>query len=313
MKAIVFPGQGSQKIGMGKDVYDNFEEAKRVFEEVSDSISWNMKGLIFDGEEAELNKTENAQVAIMTVSMALLSVWKKLSGKSVKEEFKFAAGHSLGEYSALCAASSISLADTAKLLKVRGAAMQSACPEGVGVMAAVIGLEFSQIQEVVEELSSDEKPVSIANFNTPSQIVISGEKSNVGKAADLLKEAGAKRVVMLPVSVPAHSIMMKEAVDKLREVLEGIAVNEPVIPIISNVSAKEEKEPERIKELLLAQLTGQVRWVDGVNYMAENGVDEFVEMGNGQIITGLIKKILPEPRLYNLNSKESIEEYVKNN
>jgi len=302
---FVFPGQGSQKIGMGKDIYDNFSSAREVFHEVDDAISFALSKLIFEGTEDELKRTENTQPALMAVSMAFVEVMKKEFGIGISEKVKYFAGHSLGEYTALCAAGALSLRDTARILRIRGKAMAEACPTG-GAMAAILGLDINQVEEIVKESSSDAVKVQIANDNSVGQIVVSGHEEAVKKAAEIAQSCGAKRAVILPVSGPFHSELMLPAVEVLKEVLSDVEFKSPAKPIIANVTAK--AETENFRELLLKQITGRVRWVESIRYAESQGVSKCVEVGAGRVLTGLVKRISPSMQLVNVNSLESLEQ-----
>ncbi len=306
--AFVFPGQGSQTVGMGKDLYDNFDVAKAVFEEVDEAVSFKLSSLMFEGDMAELTKTTNAQPAIMATSIAALRVIEKETGKSVKDLASYVAGHSLGEYGALCAAQALSLFDTAKLLKARGEYMQEAALKNPGAMAAVLGLSLKEVNELVSRASDDKCKCYIANDNCQGQIVISGDKAAIEKAAPIATELGAKKCVVLPVSGGFHSPLMQEAALKMKEELSHTNIINPVIPVISNVTAEAETNADKIKELLVAQVTGAVRWTESVSYMQMKGVTDFVECGNGKVLTGLIKRIAPDARLLNISNKDQVEQ-----
>lgn len=290
---IVFPGQGSQRIGMGADIYEKFACARKVFKEVDDAVSFKLSELIFNGTEDELKLTQNAQPAIMAVSIALLRVLEREFGFNLAEKAQFFAGHSLGEYTALCAAGVLSLYDTANVLRVRGKAMAEACPEG-GAMAAIIGLDIESVRKVVEEVVKMPKNsgliVQVANENSPRQTIISGHRNAVESAMETAKEAGAKRALMLEVSGPFHSILMKAAEEPLKEKLDSVHFGAPSHPIISNVTAR--PETDGFKELLIKQLTSPVKWVDTILWAKREGsVSEVSEIGPGKVLSGLIKQI----------------------
>ena len=285
---LIFPGQGSQKIGMGKDLYDNFAAAKDVFDRVDEALNYKLSTLMFAGDAEELNKTSNAQPAIMTVSMAYFEVLKSL-GLINLDEVKFMAGHSLGEYSALCAAGCLSLEDTASLLKARGAYMMQACLDNPGAMAAIIGLNYDQVKTI-----ADEAGCFVGNSNSPAQIVLSGSTATVEKGCELAKAQGAKRAIMLQVSGAFHSPLMQSAADKMAEIIAQTRFAQPTVKVISNLSALPYADTTEIKDLLVKQITNTVKWQESVVYMAENGAGKFIETGFGNVLTGLVKKILPE-------------------
>lgn len=285
--AFVFPGQGSQKIGMGKDLADAFPVAKQVFQEVDDAIGKNLSAIIFGGEQDELNLTENTQPAIMATSIA---VWRVLSQEKPINEFcSLVAGHSLGEYSALCASGALSLADTAKLLKTRGQAMQKAVPVGQGGMAAILGLSFADVKAI-----ADEAGCWSANDNTDGQVVISGSKAEVQKACELAKEKGAKRALELPVSAPFHCPLMQPAADAMAAALAEVQIDTPKVPLIANVTAAKTSNPEEIRKLLVEQVTGSVRWRESVQAMHAEGIQNLIEIGHGKVLTGMTSRIVAE-------------------
>lgn len=287
--AFTFPGQGSQAVGMGKELSENFAEARAVFAEVDDALGEKLSDTMFDGPEDKLTLTANAQPALMAVSIAVVRVLEA-KGVDLKSKVAYVAGHSLGEYSALCAAGTFSLADTARLLRIRGNAMQAAVPVGVGAMAAIIGLEQTDVIAVCEEASALGS-CQIANDNGGGQIVISGEKAAVEKAASLATDKGAKRAILLPVSAPFHSRLMAPAADAMREALAGVAKSAPVVPVIANVRAAPVTDAEEIARLLVEQVTGQVRWRETVEWFAANGVTTLYELGTGKVLTGLARRI----------------------
>lgn len=287
--AFTFPGQGSQAVGMGKELADNFAEARAVFEEVDDALGQKLSEIMWNGPEETLTLTANAQPALMAVSIAVMRVLEA-RGFNLVDKVSYVAGHSLGEYSALAAAGTFSLADTARLLRIRGNAMQAAVPVGAGAMAAIIGLEHSDVAAICEA-ASKEGSCQIANDNGGGQLVISGGKVAVEAAAALATEKGAKRAIMLPVSAPFHSALMAPAADAMREALAGVAAKNPVVPVIANVLAAPVSDAEQIKSLLVEQVTGQVRWRETVEWFAANDVTTLYEIGSGKVLTGLARRI----------------------
>ncbi|EGE55233.1 UNVERIFIED_ORG: [acyl-carrier-protein] S-malonyltransferase [Rhizobium esperanzae] len=287
--AFTFPGQGSQAVGMGKDLAENFAEARAVFEEVDEALGEKLSDVMFNGPEDTLTLTANAQPALMAVSIAVVRVLQA-KGLDLKAKVAYVAGHSLGEYSALCAAGTFSLADTARLLRIRGNAMQAAVPVGVGAMAAIIGLEHADVAAVCEEAAAT-GACQIANDNGGGQIVISGEKAAVEKAAGLATDKGAKRAILLPVSAPFHSKLMAPAAEAMRAALATVAKSDPVVPLIANVRAAPVTDADEIATLLVEQVTGQVRWRETVEWFAGNGVTTLYELGSGKVLTGLARRI----------------------
>ncbi|OCW55810.1 ACP S-malonyltransferase [Hoeflea olei] len=287
--AFTFPGQGSQAVGMGKDLAEAFAEARAVFDEVDEALGEKLSAVIFEGPEETLTLTANAQPALMAVSMALVRVLEA-RGLDLKKTASYVAGHSLGEYSALCAAGMFSIADTARLLRIRGNAMQAAVPAGEGAMAAIIGLEAGDVEAACEE-GRALGPVQVANDNGGGQLVISGLKPAVEAAAAAATGKGAKRALMLPVSAPFHSSLMQPAAEAMREALAGVARSAPVVPLVANVRAAPVTDPDEIVGLLVEQVTGQVRWRETVEWFAANGVTTLAEIGSGKVLTGLARRI----------------------
>lgn len=288
MHAFLFPGQGAQAIGMGKDLAENFLVSKNVFEEVNDALGQDLSGLIWDGDIETLTLTENAQPALMATSIAAI---KALEAEGIKfDQASYIAGHSLGEYSALCAAGSLSLTDTAKLLRIRGKAMQDAVPFGLGAMAAILGLDFETVSQITN-LSSDDQICQAANDNDPGQVVISGHKNAVDQTIELAKDAGAKRAVLLPVSAPFHCSLMQPAADIMTKALNDIKLEDPIVPLVANVRANEQNNGDMIKDLLIEQVTGSVRWRESIEFMSSKGVSEVFEIGAGKALSGMVRRI----------------------
>jgi len=288
MHAFLFPGQGAQAIGMGKDLAENFLVSKNVFEEVDDALGQDLSGLIWDGDIETLTLTENAQPALMATSIAAI---KALEAEGIKfDQASYIAGHSLGEYSALCAAGSLSLTDTAKLLRIRGKAMQDAVPFGVGAMAAILGLDFETVSKITNS-SSDDQICQAANDNDPGQVVISGHKNSVEQTIELAKDAGAKRAVLLPVSAPFHCSLMQPAADIMAKALNDIKLEDPIVPLVANVRANVQNNGDIIKDLLIEQVTGSVRWRESIEFMSSKGVTEVFEIGAGKALSGMVRRI----------------------
>ncbi len=286
--AFVFPGQGAQSIGMGRALAETYPAARAVFDEVDEALGEKLSALIWEGDAEELTLTQNAQPALMATSMAAM---RALEAEGVEiGAAAFVAGHSLGEYSALAAAGALSVADTARLLRTRGRAMQQAVPVGQGAMAAILGLDLEAVRAVAEEAAQGEV-CQAANDNDPTQVVVSGTKSAVERAAEIAKEKGAKRAVMLPVSAPFHCKLMQPAADAMAEALADVEIKAPAVPLIANVRAEAVTDPETIRQLLVEQVTGAVRWRESVQYMAGQGVTEAWEIGAGRALSGMIRKI----------------------
>jgi|MGYP001130810568 [acyl-carrier-protein] S-malonyltransferase len=288
MHAFLFPGQGAQAIGMGKDLAENFLVAKNIFEEVNDALNQDLSALIWDGDIETLTLTENAQPALMATSIAAI---KALESEGIEfGQASYIAGHSLGEYSALCAAGSLSLMDTAKLLRIRGKAMQDAVPFGVGAMAAILGLDFETVSQITNS-SANDQVCQAANDNDPGQVVISGHKNAVEETIELAKDAGAKRAILLPVSAPFHCSLMQPAADTMAKALSEIILKDPIVPLVANVKANKEVNGETIKDLLVEQVTGSVRWRESIEFMSSEGVSEVYEIGAGKALSGMVRRI----------------------
>ncbi len=302
-RAFVFPGQGAQTIGMGKELADAYPAAKAVFEAVDEALGENLSGLIWDGDIADLTLTENAQPALMATSIAAMEALKA-EGVGI-DAASFVAGHSLGEYSALCAAGSLSLADTARLLRIRGKAMQEAVPVGVGAMAALLGLDFETAQAVADEAAQGEV-CQAANDNDPTQVVVSGHKAAVERACDIAKEKGAKRAMLLPVSAPFHCALMQPAADRMAEALAEVTISDPAVPVVANVLAASNADGSAIADLLVQQVTGSVRWRESVGYMAAQGVTEIYEIGAGKALSGMIRRIEREIACTAVNNADNV-------
>lgn len=310
MKAFLFPGQGSQNIGMGREVYEAFSCAKDVFEEVNEALQQNLTKIIFEGPESDLVLTENAQPALMTVSLAIMRVLEKEGGIQIPQAASYVAGHSLGQYSALCAAGSLSLSDTARLLKIRGQAMQKAVPLGQGAMAALLGLDMPIVEQIVVDAAQNQV-CEIANDNSPGQVVISGHLEAIERAVELSKEKGAKRSLLLNVSAPFHCSLMKPAQERMEEAFQEVVVYNPSVPVMDNVSAGAVDTGDDLRSLLIRQVTGRVRWREGIDAMAQAGVSTTVEIGAGKVLTGLSKRIAPSLEAIALNTPHDIEAYLK--
>jgi [acyl-carrier-protein] S-malonyltransferase len=288
--AFIFPGQGSQDIGMGKEFADAFPEARAVFAEVDDALGQKLSELMWTGEKDELTLTANAQPALMAVSLAALRVMEA-RGVDLKASAAYVAGHSLGEYSALAAAGSLSIADAARLLRLRGSAMQAAVPVGVGAMAALLGLEFDVAREVAAEASAPGEVCEAANDNAPGQVVVSGHKAAVERAVEIAKGKGGRRAVILPVSAPFHCSLMQPAADAMAAALADVAIHAPVVPLVANVLARPISDPAEIRARLVEQVTGTVRWRESIEWLSGEGVDTFVEIGAGKVLSGMVKRI----------------------
>jgi [acyl-carrier-protein] S-malonyltransferase len=309
-RAFLFPGQGSQAVGMGKALADAFAPAREVFQEVDDALSQKLSKLMWEGPESDLVLTENAQPAIMAASIAVVRVLEKEMGLDVVKHARLVAGHSLGEYSALCAAGAFTLADTARLLKTRGQAMQSAVPVGEGGMIALIGAEIEQAEEVAKEASAAGGTCVVANDNAPGQVVISGSANAIARAPEIAKALGIKRALPLAVSAPFHSPLMQPAADRMAEVLAAVAIRPLAVPVLANVTAAEANDPEAVRRLLVEQVTGRVRWRESVLALKSLGVETTVEFG-GKVLTGMVKRIDPSLQMISLETPADLEAFGK--
>ncbi len=288
--AFIFPGQGSQTVGMGRGLADAFPAARLVFEEVDEALGEALTKVIWEGPAETLMLTENAQPGLMAVSLAAMRVLETEAGVDLARDARFVAGHSLGEYSALAAAGALGIGDTARLLRIRGRAMQKAVPVGTGAMAALLGLDFEQAVTVAGEAAEDQV-CQAANDNGGGQVVVSGDKAAVERAVEIAKGKGARRAMMLPVSAPFHCSLMQPAADAMAAALAGVTVKSPVVPVVVNVLAKPIHDPADIVSALVAQVTGTVRWRDSISFMADAGVTRFCEVGAGKVLSGLVKRI----------------------
>lgn len=308
-RALIFPGQGSQFVGMGAELLESFAEAREVFECVDDALSQKLSKIILEGPDTDLNMTANTQPALMAVSMAVVEILKKQGGFKIEDICSYVAGHSLGEYSALTAAGALDIADTARLLRIRGDAMQKAVPVGVGSMAAILGLDFDDVKAIADEASNSEI-CEAANDNSVGQVVVSGHKAAVAQAITLAQAKGAKKAVELPVSAPFHCALMQPAADAMREALAEANVMKPIVPVVANVTASATTDPEEIRDLLVRQVTGTVRWRESVIWMKDQGVSEMVELGAGKVLSGLVRRIDREISCESVGSPADIEALI---
>jgi len=309
-RAFLFPGQGSQAVGMGKPLADAFAAARETFQEVDDALSQKLSRIMWEGPEADLLLTENAQPAIMANAIAVVRVLEKEMGLNLAVHARLVAGHSLGEYSALCAAGAFTLADTARLLKTRGLAMQSAVPVGEGGMTALIGAEIEQAEEVAKEAAAAGGTCVVANDNAPGQVVISGTLDALARAGEIAKAKGIKRALPLPVSAPFHCPLMKPAADKMAEALGAVTIRPLSTPVLANVTAAEANDPETVRRLLVEQVTGRVRWRESILSLKSLGVDTTVEFGN-KVLTGMVKRIDKDLATITLEAPADLEAFGK--
>ena len=311
--ALVFPGQGSQAVGLGKALAEAFPASRQVFAEVDEALGEKLSQLIFEGPEADLTLTSNAQPALMATSLAALRALQSEAGLDIARDAAFVAGHSLGEYSALCAAGSLTIADAARLLRVRGLAMQKAVPVGVGAMAAILGLDFPQVSaialEAAREFHLTGAICEAANDNGGGQVVISGTKEAVERAMELAKLKGAKRALLLPVSAPFHCTLMTPAAEAMAQALAGVAIRAPAAPLVANFGAAPLTDPDAIRASLVSQVTGTVRWRESVQFMASQGVTRFIEIGAGKVLAGLVKRIAEGASAMSVGAPADVEAY----
>ena len=309
-RCFVFPGQGSQVVGMGLALAEAFPSAREVFEEVDEALDRRLSKLMWQGPAEDLNLTANTQPALMAHSIAVLRVLEKETGLDIADA-RFVAGHSLGEYSALCAARAISLTETARLLRIRGEAMQAAVPPGEGAMAALIGIDIEGAEKAISDTDARLGVCEIANDNAPGQVVVSGARARVEAVAEASKKHGAKMAKLLAVSAPFHCSLMKPAAAKMADALGAATVGTPAAPLVANVTAREVERPAEIRDLLVRQVTGRVRWTESVAYMAENGADKFIEIGAGKVLAGLIKRIAKESSQLSVGEPADIDAFAK--
>lgn len=309
-RAFTFPGQGSQAVGMGRELAESYATAREVFEEVDDALNQKLSKLMWEGPEDQLTLTENAQPAIMAVSLAAMRTLEKEGGFKLADKASFVAGHSLGEYSALAAAGTFTLAETAKLLKLRGQAMQRAVPVGQGAMAAILGLEFDAAAEVAKEAAQGEV-CTAANDNGGGQVVISGAKNAVERAIEIAKSKGAKRAIALPVSAPFHCALMQPAAEEMAEALANVQLRVPSVPLVANVTASRVADPETIRKQLVEQVTGMVRWRESVLYMEAQGVNVLLEVGTGKALSGMAKRIAKDVETFNVGLPADLDAVLK--
>jgi [acyl-carrier-protein] S-malonyltransferase len=309
-RCFIFPGQGSQSVGMGKALAEAFPAAREVFDEVDDAVGRRLSRLMWEGPQEDLNLTVNTQPALMAHSIAMMRVLEKEAGVDIADTLFFA-GHSLGEYSALCAAGALSLADTARLLKIRGEAMQAAVAAGEGAMAALIGADIAGAEKAISETDSTLGVCEIANDNAPGQVVISGAKARVEAAIETAKKHGAKMAKLLAVSAPFHSSLMAPAAARMADALGKIDIRPPAAPIVANVTARPVEGGAQIRDLLVKQVTGRVRWTESVSYMAGEGATKFIEVGSGKVLAGLVKRIAKDASILSVGDPADIDAFLK--
>jgi [acyl-carrier-protein] S-malonyltransferase len=307
--AIVFPGQGSQAVGMGKDLFENFSIAREIFKKVDDILALNLSKIMFEGPSEELAKTENTQPALMAVSIALTTVLEKEFGKKIEDICAFTAGHSLGEYSALCAAKAINLEETAKLLQVRGREMAKCGEKTQGAMAAILGVEISVAEEIAREAAQGDI-CQIANDNSVGQIVISGSKTAIDRAIEIAKGKGAKRAIILPVSGAFHSALMIDAQNEMKIALAKTEIKSPVIPVVANITANIVTDPNQIRDLLVKQITGSVKWRETMLFLASQGIEEIIEIGSGKVLAGLVGRTCPNLKSKSIQNSLDLKSFV---
>ena len=308
-RAFIFPGQGSQAVGMGKALAENFRQARDVFAEVDEALGQKLSHLMFEGPESDLTLTANAQPALMAVSLAVTRVLEANAGLDLAKQARYVAGHSLGEYSALAAAGTFSLADTARLLRLRGDAMQKAVPVGEGAMAALLGADYATGVAIAAEAAQGQV-CQIANDNGGGQVVASGHKAAVERAMEIAKARGIKRAILLPVSAPFHCALMQPAADAMAEALADVKMVAPCVPLVANVLASPVTDPEDIRRHLVEQVTGTVRWAESIAYMAREGVESFYELGSGKVLSGLVKRIADTATGTAINAPADIDAFA---